>query len=288
MDRRPPAILLFVLHGCSFDSGPEGTSAGTSTGDLEGSSGAVTTTAAATTEVASTSTGAASTSTGATTSAESTSTDPTSGDTSSSSEAGSETGAACGDGDLDRGEECDDANQADGDGCDMDCIKEARRVFVTSSLYPGNLGGLDGADSICQTHARQAGFSGVFLAWLSTDDSSPSARFIKSSVPYQMVDGTTIAMDWADLVDGSLESAVYLTETSETAPQGVHPCMPTDSIVVWTGTASDGTSSGTTCSNWEGSGDASWGRSSDMGESWTAYCSGPCAAASTPLLCFEQ
>ena len=241
-----------------------------------------------------TSTGTASTSTGATTSASSTteetaSTDPTSGDTaSSSSETGPETGAACGDGDLDRGEECDDANQADGDGCDMDCTKEARRVFVTSSLYSGNLGGLSGADSICQTHARQAGFAGVFLAWLSTDDSSPSARFIKSSVPYEMVDGTAIAMDWADLVDGSLESAVYLTETGDTAPQGVHPCMPMDAIVVWTGTAANGTSSGTTCSNWEGSGDASWGRSSDVGQSWTAFCSGPCAAASTPLLCFEQ
>jgi hypothetical protein len=170
----------------------------------------------------------------------------------------------------------------------MDCTKEARRVFVTSSLYSGNLGGLSGADSICETHARQAGFAGVFLAWLSTDDSSPSARFIKSSVPYEMVDGTTIAMDWADLVDGSLESAVYLTETGETAPQGVHPCMPTDAIVIWTGTTSDGTSSGATCSNWEGNGDASWGRSSDVGQSWTAFCTGPCAGASTPLLCFEQ
>ena len=31
-------------------------------------------------------------------------------------------------------------------------------TFVTSQVYSGNLGGIDGADAICQTHALDAGF----------------------------------------------------------------------------------------------------------------------------------
>lgn len=276
MDRRHPFLLTVVL-GCSFDSAPEGTT-GSSTSSAVSSSGS--SSASSTSAAASSPTTSSEATAQASSSGEPTST--TGHETSSS-----ETGAACGDGHLDPDEECDDANHEDGDGCGA-CMKEFRRVFVTSSLFPGNLGGLEGADNICQTHALQAGFPGLFYAWLSTAESSPSARFVKSAVPYEMVDGTAIANDWADLVDGSLGSAVYLTETGSTAPQGIHPCSPSDTIVIWTGTTTDGTSSGTTCSNWDGSGDASWGRSSDVDQSWTAFCSGPCASASTPLLCFEQ
>ncbi|MBC7800233.1 MAG: hypothetical protein H7Z10_06405 [Gemmatimonadaceae bacterium] len=41
-------------------------------------------------------------------------------------------------------------------------------VFLTNGLYTGNLGGLAGADAICNTEARAAGLPGAYVAWLST------------------------------------------------------------------------------------------------------------------------
>ncbi len=44
-----------------------------------------------------------------------------------------------------------------------------RRAFVTSTEYDGNLGGLSGANTKCQSHATSAGLSNplAFVAWLS-------------------------------------------------------------------------------------------------------------------------
>src|SRR5262245_3061033 len=44
-----------------------------------------------------------------------------------------------------------------------------RRVFVTSAIYPGNIGGLMGADAKCQTSADAAMLGGSWRAWLSQD-----------------------------------------------------------------------------------------------------------------------
>src|SRR5207248_2675590 len=44
-----------------------------------------------------------------------------------------------------------------------------KRVFVTSVMYDGNLGGLAGADAKCQARATAASLSGTYKAWLSDD-----------------------------------------------------------------------------------------------------------------------
>lgn len=41
------------------------------------------------------------------------------------------------------------------------------RIFVTSTTYDGDLGGLDGADSICTSVANAAGISGSYKAIIS-------------------------------------------------------------------------------------------------------------------------
>ena len=51
-----------------------------------------------------------------------------------------------------------------------------QKVFVTSTTYTGNLGGLSGADSKCQARATAANLSGVWKAWLSTGDLAASSR----------------------------------------------------------------------------------------------------------------
>src|SRR5690348_11017356 len=42
------------------------------------------------------------------------------------------------------------------------------RAFVTRSVLPGNFGGIDVADGLCNTEASDAGLGGTFVAWLST------------------------------------------------------------------------------------------------------------------------
>src|SRR5690606_18172610 len=110
---------------------------------------------------------------------------------------------------LQQGEECDDGNNASLDGCSPLCKWEARLVFATSTLHTGSIGGVNGADNICNQRAQAAGLPGTYMAWVSTvSGGSPSTRFVKSTVPYFMVTGTKVADNWTDLTDGSLDNAI--------------------------------------------------------------------------------
>ena len=116
-------------------------------------------------------------------------------------------------------------------------------VFVTSTIHDGNLGGLGGADAICNARATEAGLPGAgsYLAWLSAGGVSPSTRFTQAAVPYKRVDGTTVAGDWADLVDGSLAAPIQVTEGGIEVGRGE---------LVWTGTAASGVPEGNDCLGW--------------------------------------
>src|SRR5829696_1025127 len=107
----------------------------------------------------------------------------------------------------------------------------ACRVFLSSIRYAGNLGGLSGADAKCQGLADAAGLPGSYQAWLSDSTSSPSSRFVPSTGPYQLINGTTIAANFTDLVDGTLLAPIDVTETGG----GVG-----SSEVTWTHTLSTG------------------------------------------------
>jgi uncharacterized repeat protein (TIGR02543 family) len=50
-------------------------------------------------------------------------------------------------------------------------------VFVTSTSYTGNIGGLAGADAACQARANAAGLTGTYKAWLSTSSVNAINRF---------------------------------------------------------------------------------------------------------------
>jgi hypothetical protein len=53
------------------------------------------------------------------------------------------------------------------------------KVFVTSTVHDGNLGGLAGADAICNSLASDAGLPGTYKAWLSDGFNSPSMLWIR-------------------------------------------------------------------------------------------------------------
>ena len=204
--------------------------------------------------------------------------------------------AACSPGFVD----CD-GNTVNGCECPADsCLTAqklcAKRVFVTSLKYDGNLGGLPGADAKCQVRAAAALLPGTYRAWLSDATGSPSTRFTKSTIPYRLVDGTLIANDYTHLTNGSAQGKIVLTETGG-APIRTGFCGPQDPavpdrIMVWASTAADGSlvSSSGTCTNWTdiAVGGSQWADPFVSG--LVATCSGGnCMSTyASPIVCFQQ
>jgi cysteine-rich repeat protein len=200
--------------------------------------------------------------------------------------------AACGDGFVWLGnEQCDGGN-----GCNPDCTIVAgstRTVFVSSQLYTGDMGGLVGADALCQGLATAAGLPGVYMAWLSDGVDNPTTRFNQSAVPYVLVTGEQVADNWADLVDGSLDTAIDTTETGGAVPIGNTSCNGGGFPTVWANvTQTGGTANAGHCVAWDDANGqaAGWGLASDTTGWWTEWCSGGGAVCvwTSPIYCFQQ
>jgi hypothetical protein len=157
----------------------------------------------------------------------------------------------------------------------------AMRVFVTSTYYDGALGGgLLNADSECQRLAGLASLPGHYIAWLSTSSSNASDRLIQSSGPYVLVDGTVIANDWADLVDGSLAHAIDLDENGSSV-----------SWYAWTGTYAYGTVDFPTCNEWTDNTatyNGTIGDETATNSDWSALATSFRCDAHYNLYCFQQ
>lgn len=185
--------------------------------------------------------------------------------------------------------------------CTGTCLTRKRLVFTTSAVYQGGkLGGLDGADAICQNHAKSAQLTGTYRAWLSDATGSPLTRMIRGTGDYTLVDGTLVAHGWDDLVDGQLMHAIDLDETGAfPLGTGGFKCMG-GGITAWTGTDFDGARlvesvgiADESCGNWSAfkAGDRdTYGLIGDTTKSatqWTRSCSIPCTYSSA-LYCIEQ
>jgi len=126
------------------------------------------------------------------------------------------------------------------------------KVFTTSLAYDGNFvgppatafpTGLAGADDACTTAATGAGQTGTWTAWLS-DNATDAADRINNGggAPYQLINGTVIANNMADLLDGTLDAPILIDESGNTVA---------GAFQVWTSTAADGINPGVgTCTNW--------------------------------------
>lgn len=164
-----------------------------------------------------------------------------------------------------------------------------KRVFVSSTTSTGNMGGLNGADNICQTRANAAALGGTWKAWLSSSTTSAASRLTQSSSPYVLVNGTLVANNWADLTDGSIVNPINRTEFGNVTANGA----------VWTHTTTTGaqatTNAGQVCSDWTVSTSGNTlvhcaGSPFQVNGDWTAGYSGcayPCNQQ-WPLFCFEQ
>lgn len=183
-----------------------------------------------------------------------------------------------------------DAMAPDGSAVDAagaDAAPSDRRVFVTSRTFPGDLGGLAGADAQCQGAAVSAGLRGTYLAWLSDSTGSPSTRMTQDVGPYRLVDGTEIAADWADLTDGSIAAPIDLDELGDPS-KGTFVCQGGE---VWTSTTASGTPRGDiACADWISTEEtSSAGNVGFTDVNWTeSACSVITCESSLPLYCVEQ
>ena len=126
--------------------------------------------------------------------------------------------ARCGDGftQVSNEEECDDGNEDDDDGCNTACARD-RVVFVTSEIYSGyELGGLVGADAICQSFANDAELENADSSAPGSATTPTRPRFDSTSRrAYRLLDGRLVAWDWEDLTDGAIWTTIDITAASE-------------------------------------------------------------------------
>lgn len=117
-------------------------------------------------------------------------------------------------------------------------------VFVTSTTYNGNLGGLAGADQKCQARAEAAGLpKNTYKAWLSTSSVNAIDR-LGSARGWERVDGKPFADTKADISIGKIFYPPRVDELGNYDESLGH---------VWTATSADGTSNPSlgSCSSWE-------------------------------------
>jgi hypothetical protein len=163
------------------------------------------------------------------------------------------------------------------------CTICERFVFVTSTTYNGNLGGLSGADALCQVRAEASTSTSIraktFRAWLSTPTAAAVATHVHGTGLYRRSDGAIVATGFFDLVDGVLAQPIALDELGNAATG-----------TVWTGTNLNGSSSASTCDGWTSASSgviAQRGIAEGTSKVWTDDTTGPCDTSSR-LYCVEQ
>jgi hypothetical protein len=150
-------------------------------------------------------------------------------------------------------------------------------IFATSTTHSGDFNGLGGADERCSNRAASAGLDGTFKAWLSSSAESAIDRMAHAEVPYRRTDGTKVADDWNDLIDGDLAAPIELDENGDQVFGDV-----------WTGTLASGEAAGATCSGFDSSASSGvCGSSNSAGAAWTDNIEPPCTAG-LRLYCVQQ
>ncbi len=162
----------------------------------------------------------------------------------------------------------------------------SQRVFVSSGVYTGALGGSPGADSLCSTLASGAGLGGTWMAWVADGTNPPpSQRFYQSNGPYRTLNGAVVALNFPALTTTDLFAAIDIDETGASQASS-------SVIKVWTGTTAPGAPATDTCSGFT-AGDASsvQGEVGNLGDTssgnWDADGTESCNKQ-FHIYCFEQ
>jgi hypothetical protein len=117
------------------------------------------------------------------------------------------------------------------------------RVFVTSEATSSDMGGPSGADAYCQEVADSAELGGTWVAYVSGGGATAITRIADG--PYHRLDGVLIAMDKADLTDGSIAVSISINENLSFTSTSV--CTGSSAAGYATGGS---TASGGNCVGW--------------------------------------
>ncbi|MFT4037667.1 MAG: hypothetical protein QM692_05760 [Thermomicrobiales bacterium] len=162
------------------------------------------------------------------------------------------------------------------------------RVFVSSSKQNGNMGGLAGADAICQQLADGAGLPGRFMAWLSDSVDSPSTRFPlagSAAGPYALpgLPYAELVPDWEALVTCASPNVCFPVN-----PDRTELGTQTTDAMIYTATTTAGQPAGASCGEWRSTdGVGVTGDALGNGPSWTTAVAAMCTSAH-PIYCFQQ
>ncbi len=201
------------------------------------------------------------------------------------------TGDGDGETETETGEE--DPTTGDGDGDGNPGIDPADRIlFITETHFSGNMGGINGANTLCQAEAAKipwlAGYH--WLAFLTASEQDLQFSY-QDNISFVLVDGTFVGT-WADLRLGlDLATPVGLTQFSTVA-------NPSDSgpyTGFWTGMTlhfGEGGGMGMDfCHDWTMTGLFSHARIGDWtsidGGTWWNSASSACEWQQRPILCFQ-
>ncbi|HEX7838738.1 MAG TPA: hypothetical protein VF469_14780 [Kofleriaceae bacterium] len=169
-------------------------------------------------------------------------------------------------------------------------------IFVTSSVHSCALGGITGADAICQARATAAGLPGTYMSWLADDSGSPATRMTHHLGVYQLVTGAAIAQGWNDLTDGNLANKIDRTEGG--VQLGGVLCdanQPTCHFIceggeVWSNV--DGAGNRRVgiadCAGWTTAGNGTAGNDGKVNVQWTAGTCTSISSGSLPIFCVQQ
>ncbi len=159
-----------------------------------------------------------------------------------------------------------------------------KRIFVTGSLYTGNLKGaanaatgIQGADALCQRAANAANIGGTWKAWISGDGQHAIDR-IEGNGPWVLMGTGQRVFNNRDNLSTRPLTQIDHNENGVKIESGT---------TVWTGTNSGGTEHHRHCSDWtESNSYGTSGRTYSM-DSWTFLGETNCAI-SNRLYCLEQ
>jgi hypothetical protein len=163
---------------------------------------------------------------------------------------------------------------------DSDCV-EPNRMFVTSTTYTGNIGGLAGADASCQARARAANLPGTFLAFLSSAAGGPAFRRLGNASGWVRTDGKPFGNTVDDLRAGRILYPPRVDELGKELTE-LRPAVAT-------GTTPDGVVDTRTCNNWgpvDGSSQQTGGYADAGADYWFSSYFGGCDLQFR-LYCFE-
>ena len=113
----------------------------------------------------------------------------------------------------------------------------------------------------------------------------------KATVPYVLVGGVKVADNWTDLIDGTLQAAIKVTELGGAPPTGDTNCFGGGFKPVWSNTNATGmqVNANASCANWTSlAGVSNWGLATATNSSWTTWCNGGACSNMSPLYCVQQ